>query len=161
VAESLDYVLSLADAALTEMRALIFELRPETLEKDGLVAALSRHAEATRARHEIAVETALCEEPHLPLATKEALYRIAQEAIHNTVKHARAGRIDIRLARVGDGVALEVADDGAGFDPSGAFPGHLGLVSMRERVERLGGTLAIESAPGRGTALRAHIPIVA
>jgi signal transduction histidine kinase len=155
VAESLDYVLSLADAALTEMRALIFELRPETLEKDGLVVALERHAAATQARHEIAVETALGEEPDVPLATKEALYRVAQEAMHNAVKHARPTRISLILARGPDGLVLEVRDDGIGFEPTGSFPGHLGLVSMRERVQHLGGTVDVESAPGCGTAIRA------
>jgi signal transduction histidine kinase len=158
VGESLDYVLSLAEAALTEMRALIFELRPETLEKDGLVAALLRHAAATQARHEIVVETVLCEEPPVPLATKEALYRIAQEAINNAVKHARARRIALVLAYGPEDLILEVRDDGIGFESSGSFPGHLGLVSIRERVGRLGGKAEVESAPGCGTAIRAVIP---
>ena len=157
--ESLDYVLTLADAALTEMRALIFELRPEALEKEGLVAALSRHAAAMQARHEIAVETAFCEEPDVPLAAKEALYRIAQEAMHNTVKHARATRISLVLAHSPDGLVLEVRDDGIGFDATGSFPGHLGLVSMRERVAHLGGAVDVESAPGCGTVVRAAISV--
>jgi signal transduction histidine kinase len=159
VGESLDYVLSLADAALTEMRALIFELRPEALERDGLVVALTRHAAATQARHEIAVEAALCEEPDVPLATKEALYRVAQEAMHNTVKHARATRISLALAHGPDGLTLEVRDDGIGFESTDSFPGHLGLVSIRERVERLGGTVELESAPGLGTTIRAVISV--
>jgi GAF domain-containing protein len=159
VAESLDYVLSLADAALTEMRALIFELRPETLEKDGLVAALTRHAAATQARHEIVVETALCDEPDVPLATKEALYRIAQEAMHNAVKHARATRIDLVLRSSADAVSLEVRDNGAGFDPSQDFAGHLGLHSMRERMAGVGGTTSIVSAPGEGTHVQAIAPL--
>ncbi len=152
-------MLSLADAALTEMRALIFELRPETLEKDGLVTALARHAAATQARHEIAVETALCEEPHVPLATKEALYRVAQEAMHNAVKHARATRISLVLAHGPHDLILEVRDDGIGFESTGSFPGHLGLVSIRERVEHLGGKVGVESAPGCGTAIRAVISV--
>ena len=158
VAEPLDYVLQLAEAGLTEMRALIFELRPESLETEGLVGALVKQAEAVRARHRVAVETSLCDEPDVPLALKEALYRIAQEALHNAVKHARAARVELRLACDAGGIGLEVADDGVGFDPSGAFPGHLGLRSMRERVAALGGTLEIDSAPGRGTRVRARIP---
>ncbi len=157
--ESLDYVLSLANVALTEMRALIFELRPESLDKEGLVAALTRHADATSARHEIAVETEFCEEPQAPLATKEALYRVAQEAMHNAVKHARATRISLVLARGPAGLILEVRDDGIGFDSTGSFPGHLGLVSMRERVHHLGGTVDVESAPGCGTSIRALISV--
>jgi PAS domain S-box-containing protein len=90
VADPLDYVLSLADAGLAEMRALIFELRPESLETEGLIAALEKQASALRARHEVEVEAVLCDEPNVSLEKKEALYRITQEALHNTVKHARA-----------------------------------------------------------------------
>ncbi|HEX9133734.1 MAG TPA: sensor histidine kinase [Ktedonobacteraceae bacterium] len=141
VAEPLDYVLSQAEAALTEMRALIFELRPESLETEGLVAALSRQAAALRARHEIEVSTEFCEEPDLPLKVKEGLYRVAQEALHNTAKHARANKVNLRMHVDTEGILLEVRDNGVGFDTTRSFPGHLGLHSMRERVARLGGTL--------------------
>ena len=158
VAEWLEYVLSLAEAGMTEMRALIFELRPESLQSEGLIAALEQQAAALRARHEIPVHTTLCEEPDLPLETKEALYRIAQEALHNTVKHARASRADLKLECDARGIVLEVSDDGAGFDSEEeSFSGHLGLKSMRERVARLGGTLRVESAPEEGTIIRARI----
>jgi PAS domain S-box-containing protein len=157
VAEWLEYVLSLAEAGMTEMRALIFELRPESLQSEGLIAALEQQAAALRARHEIPVHTTLCEEPDLPLETKEALYRIAQEALHNTVKHARASRADLKLECDARGIVLEVSDDGAGFDPEESFSGHLGLKSMRERAGRLGGTLRVESAPEEGTTIRARI----
>ena len=158
IAEPLDYVLTLAEAGLTEMRALIFELRPESLEKEGLVAALKKQA-AFRTRDELKVETTLCDEPDAPLEVKEALYRIAQEAIHNAAKHARASNVQVRMGCSPKHVALDVSDDGIGFDPEGAFPGHLGLHSMRERTERLGGTLAVESSSGKGTEVRARIPI--
>jgi signal transduction histidine kinase len=158
VAEWLEYVLSLAEAGLTEMRALIFELRPESLETEGLIAALTQQAAALRARHEIPVHATLGKEPDLPLETKEALYRIAQEALHNTVKHAHASRADLKLECDARGIVLEVSDDGAGFDPEGSFSGHLGLKSMRERATRLGGTLVVESAPGEGTSIRVRIP---
>lgn len=143
---------------MTEMRALIFELRPESLEAEGLIAALKQQAAALEARHEIPVHTTLGEEPDLPLETKETLYRIAQEALHNTVKHARASRADLNLVYDARGIALEVSDDGAGFDPGEDFSGHLGLKSMRERATRLGGTLQVESAPGEGTSIRVRIP---
>jgi signal transduction histidine kinase len=157
---SVEYIAQLAEMGTAEMRALLFELRPESLAQEGLVAALTKQAAALRARHRLAVETALCDEPDVPLVVKEAAYRIAQEATHNTVKHARASRITLRLTCDARTVALEVHDDGQGFDPGGRFPGHLGLVSMRERVERLGGTLAIESAPGQGTRVVVHLPTV-
>jgi len=156
--EPLDYVLSLAEAGMAEMRALIFELRPESLEREGLVAALGKQVAALQARHGIEVEDDLCEEPPVPLPAKEAVYRIAQEALHNTVRHARAGRVRISLARDADHTNLEIRDDGIGFDAGADFPGHLGLRSMRERAARLGGTLEVASGPGSGTTIRARIP---
>ncbi|HLV97315.1 MAG TPA: PAS domain S-box protein [Ktedonobacterales bacterium] len=158
IAEPLDYVLSLAEAGLAEMRALIFELRPESLEAEGLVSALTKQGTALQARHELSVHLDLCDEPDLPLAVKQELYRIAQEAMHNTVKHARARHVDLCLSQTNEAVQMEVRDDGVGFDPQGAFPGHLGLHSMRERVSHLGGTLQIESTPGQGTRLCAQVP---
>lgn len=156
--EPLDYALSLAEAALTEMRALIFELRPESLEQEGLVAALEKQAAALRARHGLTVETTLSVEPDRPIEIKQALYRIAQEALQNMLKHAHAKRVDLRLEDGPAGLILEVCDDGVGFDPSHSFPGHLGLRSMRERMAGLGGSLTIESAPGSGTCVRALMP---
>ncbi|MBN2391849.1 MAG: sensor histidine kinase, partial [Anaerolineae bacterium] len=160
LANPLDYVLSLAEAGLAEMRALIFELRPDALEKEGLVAALTKQAEAIRARHKLDMHTDFCSElPDLPLATKEALYRVAQEALNNLIKHAEARRVVLRLRCVPGILTLEVQDDGVGFDPQADYPGHLGLHTMRERVERLGGGLAIESAPGAGTTVQATFPL--
>ena len=157
--EPLYYVLSLAEAGLAEMRALIFELRPESLKKEGLVAALEKQATALRARHDIDVETVLCDEPEASLEMKEDVYRIVQEALHNTVKHARATGVKIKLECDAGWMTLEVSDDGVGFDMRGEFPGHLGLRSMHERAERLGGTFRVESALGRGTRIRAQIPV--
>jgi signal transduction histidine kinase len=159
VASPLEYILSLANAGLAEMRALIFELRPESLEKEGLVAAFEKQAAALRARYEIEVDLDLCNEPDASLEIKEILYRIAQEALHNTVRHARASSVQIRMRCSPEQVTLDVSDDGIGFDSKKDFPGHLGLHSMRERAERLGGTLTVESAPGKGTNVRAWLPI--
>ena len=156
--EPIEYVASLAEAGLAEMRALIFELRPESLALEGLVSAIEKQVAATRARYGIAVDAELPEEPDVPLPVKEALYRIAQEAMHNTIKHARASRIDIRLEDAPEAIRLEIRDDGAGFAADGDFPGHLGLRSMKERAEAVGGMLAIESAEGSGTTIRAEIP---
>jgi PAS domain S-box-containing protein len=159
VAEPLSYVLTQAETALTEMRALIFELRPESLETEGLVAALNRQAAALQARHGLEITTDLGDEPDLSLKVKQELYRFAQEALHNIVKHARANRVNVRMHWSVEGFLLEICDDGVGFDPGSAFPGHLGLHSMRERVTRLGGALQIESAPGEGTRIRFQLPV--
>lgn len=161
VVEPLEYVLTQAQAGLTEMRALIFELRPEALETQGLVTALIKHTESLQVRHGIAVHTHLCVEPDIPLAAKEALHRIAQEAMHNILKHARARNVELHLECDGEGIALFISDDGAGFDPGGLFPGHLGLRTMRERATRLGGTLQVESSPGSGTRIRVRVPALA
>lgn len=160
VAEPLEYVLQNAEAGLAEMRALIFELRPESLKTDGLAAALSKQADAVRKRHHIDVQTDLCDEPEqVPLEIKEALYRIVQEGMHNIVKHAHATRIDLKLnCDQANVITLEIADDGVGFDSQATFPGHLGLRSMRERVMRLGGAFSVHSEPGKGTRIRARIP---
>ncbi|HEX7003805.1 MAG TPA: sensor histidine kinase [Trueperaceae bacterium] len=160
-ASALSYVEGLAQAGIAEMRALIFELRPESLEQEGLSGALSKQLDALEARHDLETETRIAGEPKLPLATKQVLYRVAQEAFHNTVKHARARRVELRLAWDENRLVLEVADDGQGFDPGQEFPGHLGLRSMQERVERLGGTLEIDSRPGGGTRVTASIPMPA
>ncbi|HXH23522.1 MAG TPA: GAF domain-containing protein, partial [Dehalococcoidia bacterium] len=158
-AEPLNYVLSLAEAGLAEMRALIFELRPESLESEGLVAALEKQVSATRARHGLEVQASLCAEPDVAVEVKEAAYRIAQEALHNVVKHSQARSVRLVLAAEGDALRLTVADDGRGFDPDSDFPGHMGLRSMRERAERAGGTLTIDAAPGRGAAVTAVFPL--
>jgi signal transduction histidine kinase len=156
--EALDYVLSLAEAAFAEMRAVIFDLRPDSVEQEGLLCALNWQADLLRIRHQLKVETEFCEEPDLPLAVKDALYRIAREAVNNIVKHAGASRVTLRLDHRPDTTSLEISDDGAGFAASDAHPGHLGLRSMRERVAAIGGTLEIESSPGAGTRIRVCIP---
>jgi signal transduction histidine kinase len=91
---------------------------------------------------------------------KEALYRIAVELMNNAVKHAQVTRISLRLQTQDRMITLEVHDDGVGFDPQGASPGHLGLRSMQERAAQIGAALEIESAPGRGTQVqvRAYLP---
>lgn len=155
--EPLNYVMSLAEAGLAEMRALIFELRPESLAMEGLVAALTRQADALQARHGIGVITRFGDEPDVPLPVKEALYRVAQETLHNVVKHAQASRVEVGLVIDGATVILEVKDNGRGFDTQLSFPGHLGLRSMRERVEGISGTFYMDSKPGQGTCIRAEV----
>ena len=156
---SLDYVITLSEAGLAEMRALIFELRPESLETEGLVAALTKQVAVLQARYRLTVEAELGDEPALSLEKKHALYRIAQEACHNVVKHARASLVVLRLAERENEVLLEIRDNGRGFDPAGSFPGHLGLRSMRERTAKVGGSMTIESAPEQGTSICVRVPL--
>ena len=157
-AEPIDYVASLAQAGLAEMRALIFELRPESLEQEGLIAAIEKHAASTRARYGLDVRLELMDEPECSIEIKEALYRIAQEALHNVVKHANAQQVNVTLEQDDDRIVLTVADDGQGFDASASFPGHVGLQSMPERAGRLGGTVEVTSMVGQGTRVTARLP---
>ncbi|HLI05869.1 MAG TPA: sensor histidine kinase [Ktedonobacteraceae bacterium] len=157
--ESIDYVLSLAEAGLAEMRALIFELRPESLASEGLVAALARQVAVLRARYGLTVDAELGSEPDISLEMKQMLYRVAQEALHNIIKHARASEVVLRIAKREDEITLEVRDNGRGFNPAASYLGHLGLRSMLERVAKPGGTLSIESAPGQGTRIRVRVPL--
>jgi signal transduction histidine kinase len=159
--EPVEYVLSLAEAGIAEMRALIFELRPEALAAEGLLGALKKQAASVRARHGVAVDAELCDEPDIPLEGKEALYRIAQEALHNIVKHANASQVRMLLSVKEGEVVLEISDNGRGFEVAQDYPGHLGLKSMQERVRQLGGQVRIESAPGAGASVRARLPFQA
>lgn len=154
----MQYVIALTEAGLAEMRVLIFELRPESLATDGIVAALNRQLALLRTRNKLLTETELGAEPALPLEAKYMLYRIAQEALHNIVKHAAATTVTLRLQQRDGELVLEVCDDGKGFDPTGAFPGHLGLRSIHERTAQLGGHCTIESALASGTCLCVCIP---
>jgi signal transduction histidine kinase len=159
VVEALNYVLALADAGLTEMRALIFNLRPESLELEGLVNALTKQAAALATRYDMTVKVDIAQEPVVPLESKEAIYRIALEAMRNAVRHSHAKQLALRLGGNQDSLSLEVSDDGVGFDPVRPYPGHLGLNSMHERAAQLRGILNIDSAPGTGTRVHIDIPL--
>ena len=144
--------------ALAEMRALIFELRPGNLEQDGLARALRTHTAALQGRIglPIVVESALDE--RLPLAIEEVLYRIAQEALHNVVKHASARQVRLEVARTASGVRLNVQDDGKGFDPARVPDGHLGLAGMRARADKIGAKFTVWSVAGEGTRIEVLVP---
>jgi PAS domain S-box-containing protein len=161
VAQGVAQLLELTQGALAEMRALIFQLRPEALHEEGLTAAVRKHAAAVAAREGLDVRVH-AQEDRLPLeeVAEEELFRVVQEAVHNCVKHAHPHHVDIRLAEVaGDpgSLVVEVDDDGVGFVPSAPHPGHLGLDTMRERTERLGGRLEVESSTA-GSRVRAVLP---
>jgi signal transduction histidine kinase len=150
------------------MRLMVYELRPLALRQVGLVGALQQRLDAVERRAGIEARLVVAggdagREPgedrsvELQAELEEALYRIVQEALNNALKHARPSAVTVTL-RLEDRVELEVADDGAGFDANAAAGGAgIGLHSMRERAENLGGTLTVHSAPGQGT--RVHVTV--
>jgi len=147
-----------AQEALREMRLLIFELRPPILQADGLVAALQTRLEAVEGR--VGLETELDVEGEISLRpeVEEGLYRVAVEALNNTLRHARAGRVRLWLAQQDGSVRLEIADDGVGFDLAQVRErGGFGLQGMEERVVRLGGFFSVESFSGKGTSIKVEI----
>ncbi|MCA9836345.1 MAG: HAMP domain-containing protein [Trueperaceae bacterium] len=156
--QALDYVQNLAEAGLAEMRALIFELRPEVLEMEGLSAALAKQVEALEVRHKLKAEFEADTEPELSFATKQALFRIVQEALHNIVKHAKADHVWVSLESHPENVSLCIRDNGIGFDTGREYTGHLGLKTMRERANSLGGEFKVTSALGEGTRLQVVVP---
>jgi signal transduction histidine kinase len=149
---------STAQDALREMRLLIFELRPLILKRDGLAAALQARLEAVEGRVGIETKFSGAGDCRLPPEVEEGLYRVAQEALNNALKHAMASSVSVFLKGNGHGVALEIADDGMGFDPQAVDGrGGFGLRGMQERVTRLGGTLTVQSRPGAGTRIRVEV----
>ena len=142
------------------MRRLAVELRPSALDDFGLVAALERLAESFAEQTAISVDfqTALADE-RLPADVETALYRIVQESLTNVVKHARARRVSILLARKEGAVKAVVEDDGQGFDAAEQTGDGYGLVGMRERLALLGGRLEVESTRDAGTTIAAEVPV--
>jgi signal transduction histidine kinase len=153
-------VRALVVQALQDVRALAVELRPSALDDFGLGPAVERLAQTFGERSGISttVETHLGE--RLPPELETTLYRVVQEALSNVVKHAAAQHVSIVLSQRGSSVAATIDDDGAGFDEAEGRPDALGLTGMRERLALVGGTLEIESTPGRGTTVAAQVPVV-
>ncbi|MFG2790668.1 GAF domain-containing sensor histidine kinase [Streptomyces sp. NPDC048419] len=156
----LQQVAVLAAEAADELRAAVVELRPAALDEDGLVATLRTQIQVLDRAHSARVTFDSCGVRALPTSQEEAVLRVAQEALHNALRHSGAERVDVTLARRGSAAVLRVADDGSGFDPKAIRRAgrHLGLVSMRDRAGGVGGTLTVESAPGRGTTIEMEVP---
>ena len=146
-----------ARSAVADIRRLVYELRPPTLDELGLVGAI-REAAAQHGTDGLPVSVEAPEKLQpLPAAVEVAAYRIAQEAMTNVVRHAGANRCEVRLGLYGTTLRLAVADDGHGI---GADRGSgVGLHSMRERAEELGGSFEVESVPDGGTRIRASLPL--
>jgi signal transduction histidine kinase len=157
---NLQEVRNMAREAMYDMRLLVFELRPFMLETEGLASALRARLAAVEGRSGLKTEVLVEEERRLPIKVEEELYRIAQEGLNNVVKHAEASQVRIHLKYDENTVSLEMIDDGKGFEPEDAHQsGGFGLQGIKERVQQLGGTLKIESAPRSGTHLSVRIPI--
>lgn len=167
VQQYLDQARSIARESLTEARRYMWALRPEALERSSLPEALQRLAERWSQESGVAASVTVTGTPHsLTPDIKVTLLRVAQEALTNCLKHARARQVVMTVSYMNNLVALNVQDDGVGFDPahlrldsSNQSAGGFGLTAMRERVEQLRGTLIVESAPGEGTTLMAAVPV--
>ena len=146
----LEELRQLTRGALAEMRTLLLELRPATLMEVSIEELLRQLTEAARGRARISIELSVHGTAQLPPAVKVAFYYVAQEALNNVTKHARAGRVLVLLDADEVQASLTIHDNGQGFDLATVTPEHLGLAIMRERAESIGATLVIESAPGAG-----------
>jgi signal transduction histidine kinase len=158
--KEIQHLAELARSAQTEMRNLVFELRPAELVADGLVATLRKHVEIVRRVHGVPVELNVVGPRRLDATSELALFRIVQEALNNALKHSGATTIRVTLELAADQARVAVTDDGGGFDPE-ALPvrsKHLGLASMEERARDIGGRLRIDSSPASGTTVSVEVP---
>jgi signal transduction histidine kinase len=158
VGRSLGAIADLTRRVQKEMRSLIFELHRDPVH-DGLVAALARHASGLRASNGLTIDV---QGPRPRLALSELaetqLFAIGREALANVQKHAEATAAHVQVRAQQGQVVLEIRDDGRGFNPAAAHPGHFGLDSMRSRAAEIGGSLTITSTPGSGTLVRGCVP---
>ncbi len=160
--QRLEESVALVDSTLQSIENVMAELRPPLLDEYGLAAALGWHAQEFSRRTGIRVtldDEAAESARTLRLEGALALFRIAQEALNNVLKHARATAVRIEIVLAGDDVVLSVHDDGQGFDAERAPRGRLGMTTMRERAEAAGGQFNVETAPGRGTRVVARVPV--
>ncbi|MGW1467500.1 GAF domain-containing sensor histidine kinase [Streptomyces sp. NPDC002308] len=156
----LQQVAALAAEAVDELRAAVVELRPAALDEDGLVATLRTQVQVLDRAQSARVTFESHGVRALPAAQEEALLRVAQEALHNALRHSGGARVTVALTRHGAGTVLRITDDGQGFDPTAVRQAgrHLGLVSMSHRAHSVGGTLSVESAPGKGATIEMEVP---
>ena len=149
----------LTRGALAEMRTLLLELRPATLTESSLADLLRQLTQAISGRSRLPVELIIEGERPLAAEIQIALYRIAQEGLNNISKHAAASEVVLKLTFQSQSVLLSIQDNGRGFDSANVQPHSLGLGIMRERAEKIGATLIIDSQIGKGTVIRVHCPL--
>jgi len=156
----IDRIRALARDTQAELRSLIFELRPPQLEADGLVATIGKDLEVFGRAHGLKAGLRVQGTPELDSTVEVELYRIVQEALNNALRHAQADTVEVDVDARDGLVTIIVRDDGVGFDPGARAirERRLGLTSMRERAERLGGTFRVESSPGAGTTVSVEVP---
>lgn len=148
--------------SIGRLRHLLFQLAPPALDREGLAAAIRAYLDEAFAESQVEynLESTISAEPSREIRT--LVYRIAQEALSNVRKHAQARQVGVRLEDSGEGLLVQILDDGVGYSPADSErpqPGHLGLVSMRERAEMLGGWFRIEGNPGAGTSVEFWVPV--
>jgi signal transduction histidine kinase len=156
----LDKLQVLARSALAEMRSLISALRPAAITQQGLIPALGHHLAVLKQQQGLNVALNVIGEPHLSREQAERLFRVIQEALNNVVKHARTDKASVMMRFEDNQTFVQIEDEGKGFvlDDAQAETGHIGLSTMRERVEMMGGTLTIDSHPGEGTRVTIKVP---
>ena len=159
VVEHLNEAEHLARQAQDELAIMIRELRPTTLQDKGLPQALKEYIASWSRVNDITAEVRARGELSLPLDIEQTLFRIAQEALTNIAKHSEADHVEVQLVVEDDEISLEISDNGKGFDVSSAEGNGMGLRSMRERMESLGGSLRLESTLGQGTHLIARLSL--
>jgi signal transduction histidine kinase len=158
--EHVNALRGLTREAMRDMRLLVFELRPPILTQEGLIAAIQTRLDSVEARSGYQTTFIVEGKTQFPPEVETELYRIVQEALNNIVKHAQAQQVTVQLLQDNQYLQLTILDDGQGFDVATAQQqGRIGLRSMKERAQKLGGTLIIESTPGRGTTLRVEITV--
>ncbi len=156
-AVELERVQRLAGEALTELRAVIVELRPAELDRHGLAETLRKHVRMLDRLHSSVFTFEAGELPAMDSAVEVAVLRVAQESLHNALRHSGAGRVSVRLAYEGGKLSLSVQDDGTGFEQGGSRG--LGLVSMKDRAESVGGVMTVTSALSQGTTVRVEVGV--
>lgn len=163
LAAAVDRSIDQIDTEIASMRALISDLRPDSLNELGIASALEGLSRRISTRSEgVEIEIATPDEDRypdrLPMPIEVALYRVAQEAITNAIRHGGARRLTVELRRTEDRASIEISDDGAGFDPASVELGY-GIIGMRERAELAAGALEIDSRPGEGATVALAVPL--
>lgn len=157
--EHLNEAEQLSRQAQSELASLIRELRPVSLLEQGLIPALEEYVADWSRQNDMEVKISVAEEDTLPMEVEQALFRVTQEALSNVTRHSEAVKVELQLHRENNEVVLIISDNGKGFDLSAAEDQGMGLNSMRERLQSLGGNLIVESEPGQGTRLTARCQI--